>query len=197
MKEVNFIYCSKFKHVDCYHIKDYNSFYSLHVVFHVKKATKKNVFSFHVCKVNRKYEFTLISHNVSAKYDYCFDYRFENDINALAVFNDLCQDSYFRSRVEKLKDLEKNSGGKVLPINKKSDVAIITKYIYPLPKEATITDLMAVLPREVKDFGNLYVNDSYIGYGANLELREPIHFEGGTVYAAQRLLISLIRNSLV
>lgn len=105
MREINLMYCSRFKHLDCYFIKDYNSFYALHVVFHAKKATKKNVFSFHICKANGKYEFTLISHNVSAKYDYCFDYRFENDINAL--------------------------------------------------------------------------------------------FEGGTVYAAQRLLISLIRNSLV
>lgn len=197
MREVNFMYCSRFKHVDCYFIKDYNSFYALHVVFHAKKATKKNIFSFHICKVKCKYEFTLISHNVSAKYDYCFDYRFENDINALAVFNDLCQDSYFRSRVEKLKDLEKGGGGRVLLNNKKSDTAIISKYIYPLSKEASIWDLMTVLPGELKDFGSLYLNDSYIGYGANLELREPIYFEGGEVFAAQRLLICLIRNSLV
>ena len=209
MTDVNLKYCSRFRYVECYFIKCYDSYNSLQVVFHAKKATKKSIFTIFIYKVNGKFEFTLIAHNVSAKYNYCFDYRFENDINALAIFNDLCEDSYFASKVKKLINLEKviNSISLInpqkiinsisLPNNKKSDTAIITKYIYPLSKEASIDDLMTVLPRELKDFGQLYVNDSYIGYGANLELREPIYFEAGTVFAAQRLLICLIRNSIV
>ena len=197
MADINFKYCSRFKYVECYFIKCYDSYNSLQVVFHDKKATKKIIFTIYIYKVNGKFEFTLIAHNVSARYNYCFDYRFENDINALAIFNDLCECSYFASRVKKLINLEKVINSISLPNNKKSDTAIISKYIYPLSKEATIADLMTVLPREIKDFGQLYVNDSYIGYGANLELREPIYFEGGAVFAAQRLLICLIRNSLV
>lgn len=197
MADINFKYCSRFKYVECYFIKCYDSYNSLQVVFHAKKATKKIIFTIYIYKVNGKFEFTLIAHNVSARYNYCFDYRFENDINALAIFNDLCECSYFASRVKKLINSEKVINSISLPNNKKSDTAIISKYIYPLSKEATISDLMTVLPRELKDFGQLYVNDSYIGYGANLELREPIYFEGGAVFAAQRLLICLIRNSLV
>lgn len=197
MADINFKYCSRFKYVECYFIKCYDSYNSLQVVFHDKKATKKIIFTIYIYKVNGKFEFTLIAHNVSARYNYCFDYRFENDINALAIFNDLCECSYFASRVKKLINLEKVINSISLPNNKKSDTAIISKYIYPLSKEATIADLMTVLPREIKDFGQLYVNDSYIGYGANLELREPIYFEGGAVFAAQRLLICLTRNSLV
>lgn len=197
MADINFKYCSRFKYVECYFIKCYDSYNSLQVVFHDKKATKKIIFTIYIYKVNGKFEFTLIAHNVSARYNYCFDYRFENDINALAIFNDLCECSYFASRVKKLINSEKVINSISLPNNKKSDTAIISKYIYPLSKEATIADLMTVLPREIKDFGQLYVNDSYIGYGANLELREPIYFEGGAVFAAQRLLICLIRNSLV
>lgn len=196
MKDIDFKYCSKFKHVDCYHIREVCK-NGMTVFFHVKNGTEKSVFIICIYKTNGKFEFSLIASNVSAELDYCFEYRFRNDINALVIFNDLCRDSNFESKVKSLKNFQYISNGFEVKNKKESSVAVIEKYIYPLSKEAILQDVLNVLPKKIRGYNEFYMNDSYIGYRGNLEIKEPIYFEGGEVFAAQRLLILLIRNSLV
>lgn len=196
MKDINFTYCDKFKYLDCYFIKTtYKN--RMTVFFHIKNGTEKSIFVIDIYKINGRFKFSLIASNVSAELDYCFEYRFRNDINALVIFNDLCRDSNFESKVKSLKNFQYISNGFEVKNKKESSVAVIEKYIYLLSKEAILQDVLNVLPKKIRGYNEFYMNDSYIGYRGNLEIKEPIHFEGGAVYAAQRLLIRLIRNSFV